>query len=391
MFLEKVIKRNPKLIDCAFDLHEKGDILPDTYILDLDAIIENAKVMKEEADRCGIDLYFMLKQIGRNPLVASKLMALGFKGAVAVDFKEALTMIENGIHICNVGHLVQIPKAAMKKILSAKVDYVTVYSKQIIKEINDCAKKLNIIQKLLIRISDEDSDLYSGQEGGFASAELEDLYQYIESFGNVKLGGFTVFPALLYSEKEGKIVPTSNIKALNRAIEFARKKKLDDLNINVPSATCFASLSLISELNGTSGEPGHGLTGTTPLHKHGDQPEIPAYVYVSEISHNFQGRAFCYGGGHYRRSHMENVLVGKNMKEARMLKVLAPSEESIDYHYEINEECEVGDCAIMAYRTQIFTTRSHVAVVSGIQSGKPEILGLFDAHGTAIRNGWKDE
>ena len=390
MFLEKTIKRNPKLIECAFDLHEKGDILPDTYILDLDAIIENAKVMKKEADRYGIDLYFMLKQIGRNPLIAAKLLEVGFKGAVAVDYKEALVMIENGIHISNVGHLVQIPKAAMKRIISSKVDYVTVYSKEIIREINDCAQKLNVVQKLLIRLSDEDSDLYSGQEGGFRSSELEDLYQYINSLNNVELGGFTVFPAFLYNEKQGKIIPTANIKALNRGIEFARNKGLENLNINVPSATCSASMSLINELGGTSGEPGHGLTGTTPLHKYTDQPEIPAYVYVSEISHNFEGRAFCYGGGHYRRSHMENVLVGKNMNDAKMLKVVPPTEESIDYHYEIKEECEVGDCAVMAYRTQIFTTRSHVAIVSGIQSGKPQILGIFDAQGEMLRNGWRD-
>ena len=77
MFLEKVIERNPELIHCAFDLHRKGLILPDTYILDLDRITENGRKMKAEADRYGIDLYFMLKQIGRNPLVAGRLMDLG--------------------------------------------------------------------------------------------------------------------------------------------------------------------------------------------------------------------------------------------------------------------------------------------------------------------------
>ena len=391
MFLKKVMDRNQKLIECAFDLHEKGLLLPDTYILDLDTILENAKAMKKEADLYGIDLYFMLKQIGRNPLIALKLVEIGFKGAVTVDFKEALVMIENGIHISNVGHLVQIPKAAMKKILSSKADYVTVYSREIIKEINDCAEELGIVQKVLIRISDEDSSLYSGQEGGFKSSELEDLYQFIGSLNNVELGGFTVFPALLYNEKEGKIAPTDNIKALNRGIEFAKEKSIENLNINVPSATCCASIPLIAELGGTSGEPGHGLTGTTPLHKHTDQPERPAYVYVSEISHNFEGRAFCYGGGHYRRSHMEDVLVGKNINDAKLVKVVPPTEESIDYHYEIKEECEVGDCAIMAYRTQIFTTRSHVAVVSGIQNNNPQILGIFDAQGELIRSGWKNE
>ena len=391
MFLEKVMDRNPKLVECAFDLHQKGLILPDTYILDLDMIEENAKAMKQEADRYGIDLYFMLKQIGRNPLIAMRLMQIGFKGAVCVDFKEALTMIENGIHIANVGHLVQIPDAAMKKILSAGPEYVTVYSREIIGKIDDICGELGSVQKLLIRLSDEDSVLYSGQEGGFRSSELESLAGYINTLEHVKLGGFTVFPALLYNEKEERIAETDNVKALNRGIAFAESGGLKDLNINVPSASCFASMSLISELHGTSAEPGHGLTGTTPLHKYSDQPERPAYVYVSEISHVFNGRGFCYGGGHYRRSHMENVLVGNNREHAKLMKVIPPTDESIDYHYEISGECKAGECALMAYRTQIFTTRSHVAVVKGIQSGDPSLLGIYDPFGERVRYSWHDE
>ena len=86
MFLEKVIKRNPELVRCAFALHREGKILPDTYVLDLDCICENARKMKEEADRYGIELYFMLKQIGRNPLVAQKLMeAIANPGAYQKD------------------------------------------------------------------------------------------------------------------------------------------------------------------------------------------------------------------------------------------------------------------------------------------------------------------
>ena len=38
-------------------------------------------------------------------------------------------------------------------------------------------------------------------------------------------------------------------------------------------------------------------------------PEIPALVYVSEISHNLDGHSYFYGGGYYRRGHFENVEV----------------------------------------------------------------------------------
>ena len=388
MFLEKLIERNPKLIECAFKLHQEGKLLPDTYVLDLDSILYNAREMKKEADRCGIDLYFMLKQIGRNPIIGKELMKLGFRGAVAVDYKEALCYIDNGIHLSNVGHLVQIPKAAMDKIVASKPDYVTVYSYEKILEIDEAAGRCNTIQKLLIRISDSDSQLYSGQIGGFHSDELKELFGRIDELENVRVGGLTVFPALLYSEAENRILPTANIKAMERARKIAEEHGYQDLNINLPSATCTASIPLISELHGISGEPGHGLTGTTPLHKHSEQIEVPAYVYVSEVSHGFDGKSYCYGGGHYRRGHMENALIGKDLNNAILTKVVAPDDDSIDYHFEIEDLFPVGECVLMAFRTQIFTVRSQVAVVSGIQSGNPELLGLYSPLGERLERNW---
>ena len=77
MFLSSLIQNNQKLIEYAFKASRDGDILPDTYILDLDTIVSNGKHIKEEADKYNIDLYFMLKQIGRNPIVAKKLLCIG--------------------------------------------------------------------------------------------------------------------------------------------------------------------------------------------------------------------------------------------------------------------------------------------------------------------------
>ena len=46
----------------------------------------------------------------------------------------------------------------------------------------------------------------------------------------------------------------------------------------------------------THGEPGHALTGTTPLHQREDQAELPAMVYVSEVSHLDRDRRLCVRG-----------------------------------------------------------------------------------------------
>ena len=152
MFLEKLIDNNPKLVEASFKLFYENEILPDTYVLDLDSIIENASLIKQEANKYRIDLYFMLKQIGRNPLVAKQLMEIGYTGAVCVDYKEALCMIENNIHIANVGHLVQIPMAVLDKIIFNKPDYVTVYSYDKILEINEvCKKSVVLFRDLFVR------------------------------------------------------------------------------------------------------------------------------------------------------------------------------------------------------------------------------------------------
>ena len=105
MFLEKLQNQNPNLIKHVFDLHAKGEILPNTYVIDLDKICENAQNIKNEADKYNIELYFMTKQLGRNPVVCKKLMDIGYKGAVVVDFQEAKVMMDNNIPIAHIGHL----------------------------------------------------------------------------------------------------------------------------------------------------------------------------------------------------------------------------------------------------------------------------------------------
>lgn len=46
MFLSRLKENNPALLKYAFEVAKKGEILPDTYILDLDTIIQNAKIRR---------------------------------------------------------------------------------------------------------------------------------------------------------------------------------------------------------------------------------------------------------------------------------------------------------------------------------------------------------
>ena len=131
-------------------------------------------------------------------------------------------------------------------------------------------------------------------------------------------------------------------------------------------------------------EPGHGLSGTTPLHAYRACDEKPCVVYVSEISHNFEGNAYCYGGGFYRRSHVKHALVGTKYTQMKEVEVTPPTLESIDYYFGLNEICNVNDTVLMAFRFQIFVTRSNVCLIEGIHQGSPKIVGMYTSQGEVL-------
>ena len=382
MFLNQTIRRNRELAETAFMLHQEGRILPDSYVVDVDAFLENARRLLHKAEENHIKLYFMLKQIGRNPYLAKALVELGYSGAVVVDYREGLVMMRHNIPIGNVGHLVQVPGALIKNMVAYGPEVMTVYSREKIMEIQAAAAELGRRQALMLRVYGDFDMIYSGQTAGFHLDELKETAIWIKTeCPQLEIKGVTSFPCYLYDETAGDVLPTRNLETVKCAVEILKTCGVDVTLVNTPSATCCHTIDKMVEFGGNCGEPEHGLSGTTPMHAEHDLEEIPAVVYVSEVSHNFMGNAYCFGGGHYRRSHVKHVLVGKSLKDSRDLTVIPPTDESIDYHFGISEECTVGDTAVMAFRFQIFVTRSDVALVKGIRKGCPEIIGIYDSQG----------
>lgn len=383
MFLDLVNRRNRSLVDFAVKLHQDGEILPDTYVIDLDAVIQNAKYMSETANKEDVELYYMLKQIGRNPFIARAIAEnTDIKKAVVVDYKEALRMMEEGLLLGNVGHLVQIPDTLLEKIISYGTDYITVYSVEKVQQIIRVANRLKKHQKLLLKVIEKDDNIYDGQYGGFHLSDLNDVIAIVKESEWVEIGGLTSFPCFLFDGKEN-IVPTNNMKTVEKAKEILEKEGIQPI-LNMPSATCSVTIPEIRKLGGHQGEPGHALTGTTPLHAVLDLPEVPALVYVSEISHKLDGHSYFYGGGYYRRGHFENIeVVDENNVVFDV--VLPLKDESIDYYIETKNEHRVGATVIGSFRTQIFVTRSDLAIVSGLQSGNPHLVGIYDSLGNKVR------
>ncbi len=382
MFLELVKKRNPKLIDIAFFLHNQQKLLPDTYLIDGDIYSRNVCSMVATAKKYNIELYAMTKQFGRVPILAQRAVELGMAGIVCVDYQEALTMARNNIKIGHVGHLCQIPTAALGEILEAKPEVVTIYSYEKAVEINRIVKKQKIKQSILIKVFSDEDIFYPQQYAGFHINDLDALLTRLSLLDNIIIAGVTHFPCFLYDKKEQRIIATSNARTVVTAAQKLKQKGYKNLQVNLPSSTCCNSIPLLAGLGGTHGEPGHGLLGTTPYHaENSNSQEVPAIIYLSEVSHTINGKSYCYGGGYYRRSHLKFAFVGDTNTK---VEVSVPVSEAIDYYFELNGEFPVGTAVVMSFRTQVFVTRSQVAVIDGITKNKAHIISLTSSLGVPV-------
>lgn len=387
MFIKALQRQNPALIAAALRFWQQGRIAPDSWVIDVDQVLENGKLLLKTAQQYGISLYLMTKQIGRNPWLAEKLLALGYQGIVVVDYKEGRVMRRAGLPVSHQGHLVQIPSAQVAGAVEQGTEVITLFSLEKAREVSAAAEASGRTQAVMLKVYGESDFLYPGQESGFALAELENVVAHLQSLPGIELTGLTHFPCLLWDDEQEKILPTPNLRSL-----LAARDKLESLGVtvqqlNAPSATSCSSLPLLAEFGVTHAEPGHALTGTIPANQQGDQPERVAMLWLSEISHHFAGQSYCYGGGYYRRGHAKHALVFTPASEnAQLAQLNAVDDSSIDYYLPLEGEFPIGSAAIFCFRTQIFVTRSDVVLVAGMQSGNPEIVARYDSLGNVLED-----
>lgn len=375
LFLKRLLDTNKAFVDASLDLYKKGLILPDSYCIDVDIFLENAKNILNEAKKYNINLFYMLKQVGRNPYLAKKLEDLGYKGAVCVDFKEVEVMMKNNLKLCNIGHLVQIPKNMLSRVIEYGVEIITVYSYDMIKEISNIALSLNKTQDIMLRILDENSEIYPGQEAGFSVNEVKELIPKLKDLKGVKLNGITSFPCFLYSPDEKCIKETNNLFSVLEVNEFLKNQNLYVKHINLPSVSTVENIKKIYSYGGTDAEPGHALTGTTPLNIDSGV-EIPAYLYISEISHVFKNNSYFYGGGYYPRGHMKHGYI-----DNKIVNVNNFNATNIDYYLSLEGKYNIFDPIILCFRTQMFVTRSDIVLIEGIHSNNIHIVGIYNTQG----------
>jgi predicted amino acid racemase len=392
VFLEVLVRRNRLLVDAAIELHQRGEIPASSYVLDVDVVRENVRIFSAEASRLRLRTYPMTKQIGRNPAFLRVVAAQGMDAFVAVDMACARRVHASGYRIGNLGHLVQVPRAEAQAASAMNPEYWTVFSPEKAREASEAAQALDRSQALLARIFGDGDKFYTGHEGGFRAREIGYVADSIDQLANVRFAGITSFPALVYDEATKEVRPTPNLATLERAATDLSRLGRDKIEVNAPGTTSSEVLSVLASAGATQVEPGHGLTGTTPLHAVRDLPERPAVLYLSEVSHFHAGKAYCYGGGLYVdpvfSPYELRALVGKTSEEAvrDRLTVTLPPPIAIDYYGILDvppgRTVESGDTVIFGFRIQAFVTRAFVVPISGISAGQPRVEGVYTSGGT---------
>lgn len=395
MFLDLLIRRNPRFIEAAISLHQQGQIPANAYVLDLDAVERNARAFTSSASKLGLTTFAMTKQVGRHSGFCKAVMRGGIDRSVAVDMPCAVACDRAGLKTGHLGHLVQVPRQEAD-FAAAKLmpDFWTVFSDTKAQEAASASARAGREQALMARIQTEGNTFYRGHEGGFDAADIIDVAERLDSLQGSRFAGITTFPALLFDQETRKVIPTPNLGTLHQAAEALARAGRTGLEVNAPGTTSSAVLPALAEAGATQVEPGNGLHGTTPLHAVEELPEDPAVLYLSEVSHHHGGKAYCFGGGLYIDpvfpKYQVKALVSSapTAKPSALRNVEVPDYSAIDYYAMIDADNDrspaPGDTVVFGFRGQAFVTRAMVVGIEGVESGNPEVTTIENGFGDSV-------
>lgn len=407
MFLERIRRSNPALIKAAAALHQAGEIPPNTYVFDADTFERNGNLLRAAADAAGLRLYFMTKQHGRNPELFRRVIRAGARETVAVNAEDARILHRHGIGLGHIGNLVQVPQREIAKVVSTyRPEVISVFSIDKAEQISAAALRYQRRQPVLLRVHGPDDILFPGMEGGFYLDELAAAAKQIMRLPGVEIAGVTTFPALRYDQAGTQPVSTPNLSCLGRARDLLTSLGVAVTQVNAPGNNSCGTMKFLASHGATHVEPGSALTGSCTFHLYDDSlPEQPAMVYVSEIAHLWDNRAYVFGGGFFvddppvpdRGDFRRKALVGADPEQ--VLEQEAAWEgtgargggtfASIDYHGILSTagcHVRVGDTAVFGFRAQLFMTRAYSAVIEGLPDS-PRLVGIWDWAGHRVGGG----
>jgi predicted amino acid racemase len=338
------------------------------------------------------------------------LRRVGFEKAMGMDIEGIKNLHRHGMPIAHVGHFGQIPSAELEFVLrEIRPDVFTVYSIERAKQISKIAGRLGIRQKLLVRVTDDPRQERVATGGGMSEDEAVAFARQLQGLDHVEVVGATSYPATTFSivtkthQLSGQFLRT--MKVVSR---MQKELGVEVEQVNAPGRNSVATMAIVAEGGGTHVEPGQSFLGTLPAMAFDwDSVEIPAVVYVTEVSHHFAGHAIAFGesfmatatmGSLRNDIHTEYIYAVAGDDPDKMLDqglILAKPQDF--WHSDLGwsmyaalmpsdtQRANVGDTAVYGFRPQIYRTpKGRTAVVSGIQRDKPRLVGLFDRAGLLL-------
>lgn len=394
MFIDRVRTHNPGLVSAAVALHQQGALQANTYLIDTDAVAANVRAIRAAADAAGLQLYAMTKQFGRNPDVCDAIVDAGIPATVAVDIQCMEAVQRSRMRIGHVGHLVQPHRGAEDTVIAARPEVVTLFDETIAARVGAAAVRAGREQAVLLRVVAPGDRFYFGHGGGFPLDGIVETARRVDAIAGLRVAGVTTFPAILANGETRRLEPTPNFTTLRSAADRLRAAGFAIEQVNAPGTTSAGAMRLLADGGATHVEPGNGLHGTTALMLFdGEQPEIPAIVYVSEVSHLEGSDAYVFGAGLYidkvLGAYDLRALVGR---DAGIVEHAVPAEMAPDgaihyyakLHLEPGHDVRVGDTAIFCFRPQVFVTRARTRAISGIQSGQPRLGVAHDVEARRV-------
>jgi predicted amino acid racemase len=297
-------------------------------------------------------------------------------------------LARSGTRVGHVGHLVQPHRGTEDAVIAADPEVVTVFSSEVAERLGAAAVRAGRTQGVLLRVSAPGDFFYFGHGGGFDLDEIERAAGRIDAISGLRVVGVTTFPCLLADRDSKQVKPTPNLATLIRAAEKLRAAGFDVRQINAPGTTSAGTMALLRQHGATHAEPGNALHGTTPMHVFdAAAPELPAILYLSEISHVHGDRAYVFGAGLYvdrvLGAYPETALCGRDASIARRVYPVEMAPDGAIHYYctlqiAENDDVKVGDSVVFCYRPQTFVTRARTQAIAGIGSGQTELGGVYD-------------
>ncbi len=389
MFLARLLADNPRLPLAAVRAHQAGALLPGTYLIDLDAFEANAALLADAAAAAGLAVYYMAKQYGRNPDACRAAVRSGLPSTVAVDMQCLEAETRHGIPVGHAGHLVQLHRGSEPAVVAAEPEVVTVFSVDAAARLGAAAVAVDRVQDVLLRVRAPGDFFYTGHDGGFPLAAVEDAAQNVEAIPGVRVVGVTTFPCLLSDATSRTVVPTHNLGTLTEAARRLHAAGFDITQVNAPGTTSANTMEVLAKAGASHVEPGNALHGTTPLHVFDEAaPEIPAIVYVSEVSHLVDDDAYVFAAGYYidkvLGDYALTALCGhdETLLERR-LEVRTAPDGAIHYYAIIPDGkrhgVRPGDTVVFCFRPQTFVTRARTQAIIGLATGgSGDLLTRYD-------------